>query len=267
MSTDITGTQSANTVRWSRDLAVSVTTLTAVPLQPSDGPVRRGAVLGYAPAVGIALAAACAGVADGCRWLFPHDAVVSAVLTVGVLAVLTRALHLDGLADTVDGFGAFNDRDRALAVMKQSDIGAFGVIALVFVLLVDIAATAWSIDAGRVWYIAVAIAASRLSMSLCGLGSIPAARPEGLGAAVAGSVSVPVAAGWMVLLLAVAAVPWAFGRGVLAIRGIAAIVVAAVAGQLLCRLAVRRFGGITGDVLGAVAEVSLAAGLVTAVVR
>ncbi|HVT64206.1 MAG TPA: adenosylcobinamide-GDP ribazoletransferase [Mycobacteriales bacterium] len=267
MTTDTTGAQLADTLRWSRDLSVSVTTLTALPLRPSAGPVRRSAVLGYAPAVGIGLAAACAGVAQAGRWLFPHNAAVSAVLTIAVLALLTRGLHLDGLADTVDGFGAFRDRDRALAIMKQSDIGAFGVVALVLVLLTDVAVTAWNIEANRVWCVAVAIAASRLSMTLCGLRAIPPARAEGLGATVAGSVSLPVAAGWKLLLLLVAALPWAFGHSSPAIRGLAAVAVAAVAGQLLCRLAVRRFGGITGDVLGAVAEVSLAAGLVTTVIR
>lgn len=67
---------------------------------------------------------------------------LAAAVTVAVPAALTRALHLDGLADTVDGLGSAKPADAALRIMKQSDIGPFGVVALVFVLLVQVAALA-----------------------------------------------------------------------------------------------------------------------------
>ncbi|MYR56245.1 adenosylcobinamide-GDP ribazoletransferase, partial [Streptomyces sp. SID625] len=65
---------------------------------------------------------------------------LAAVVTAAVPAVLTRGLHLDGLADTADGLGSGKPAADALRIMKQSDIGPFGVITLLFVLLAQVAA-------------------------------------------------------------------------------------------------------------------------------
>ena len=61
-------------------------------------------------------------------------ALVVGLLVVGTLALGTRAMHLDGLADTVDGLGSGWDRQRALEVMRRGDIGPMGVVALVIML-------------------------------------------------------------------------------------------------------------------------------------
>ena len=171
-----------------------------------------------------------------------------------LLAGLTRGLHLDGLADTADGLGSYGDAEKALAVMKKSDIGPFGVITIVLVLLAQTAAfatvAARPVLAGLVGVL-VAVATGRLAVTWACRRGIPAARPDGLGVLVAGTVPLVAAVAWT-LLLAGAAVfavpgrPWVGPLAVLA--GVAASVA-------LTRHTVRRFGGVTGDVFGACVEV------------
>ena len=176
------------------------------------------------------------------------------------LALLTRGLHLDGLADLADGLGSRQPADAALAIMKRSDIGPFGVVTLVFTLLVQVAALAQAQALGRgVPALIAASVAGRLALTWACRRGVPAARGSGLGALVAGSVppAIPVA-----LSAAALAAAYPFGIGVLA--GVAAGVAVSLA---LTALAVRRLGGITGDVLGALVEVATAACLLATAIR
>jgi adenosylcobinamide-GDP ribazoletransferase len=181
---------------------------------------------------------------------------LAATIAVAVVALGSRGLHLDGLADTADGLAASYDRERALAVMRRGDTGPAGVATLVLVLLIQVAAL--SATAGRPWTTAIAVVAGRSVLSLACARGVPSAREEGLGATVAGTVPV-VAAIAVALATAVTAAaiatPWWAGA-------LAVAAAYAVAFLLLWRC-VRRLGGITGDVLGACVEVAVAAALVT----
>ncbi|MGB6457595.1 MAG: adenosylcobinamide-GDP ribazoletransferase, partial [Streptosporangiaceae bacterium] len=159
-------------------LRLAVTLLTAVPLpggnrhddQP-DGraaPDRRAiaAAMYLAPVVGLALGGVAAGVLIGCR-AGRTGPLLAAALAIAVLAALTRALHLDGLADTADGLGSRLPAGPALAVMKKSDIGPFGVVALVLTLLVQVSALTQAERVGRgPLGIVVAAVAARLAITL-----------------------------------------------------------------------------------------------------
>ena len=110
-------------------------TLTVIPVRVTrwDREAARGGML-CAPLAGLAVGAAAAGL--GLVLLFlGAGAPLAAVATVAVPAVLTRGLHLDGLADTADGLGSGKPAEDALRIMKQSDVGPFGVLTLVLVLL------------------------------------------------------------------------------------------------------------------------------------
>ena len=198
---------------------------------------------------------------------------VLAALLVGLLALLTRGMHLDGLADTVDGLGVGPDRERALAVMRKGDVGPFGVVALVMVLLVQVACVQRLGQApDGVLALLACLVVSRLPLPLLCSAGIPAARPEGLGATVAGSVSRPALAVTVLLAAAGVAVA-AFLEVALAVpqdvgsslgrAGVLVAVPLVVAGALAWRC-VRRFGGITGDVLGACVEVAFTVALLVA---
>ncbi|MEV6974755.1 adenosylcobinamide-GDP ribazoletransferase [Kitasatospora sp. NPDC093806] len=213
-----------------------------------------GRAMVAAPVVGVVLGALAAGVGALVAWR--AGGLLGAVAAVSVLAALTRGLHLDGLADVADGLGSGKPAEDALRIMKQSDIGPFGVLTLVLVLLAQVAALAGQFAVsplrGALAVLAAAVAA-RCALSWGCLRSVPAARPGGLGAMVASTVS-PAAAvmstGGAALLTAAAGLP--DGHSALVLP--AAVVVGVGAAWLLLRRCVRRFGGITGDVLGAMAE-------------
>jgi adenosylcobinamide-GDP ribazoletransferase len=238
-------------------LRLAVTLFTVAPLPA--GPVNRSAAavaMAAAPAVGAALGGVLGGLLLGLDALSVPP-LLAGVAVVAAGALLTRGLHLDGLADTADGLGAYRGREQALAVMKRPDIGPFGVAALVLTLLAQVAAV--SALSARGWTAALAgvvaaTATGRAAATWACRRTVPAARPDGLGALVAGSVGGPaLAVGTAaVAALAVPAVP---GR---AWQGPVAVLVALAVALLLVRHAVRRFGGITGDVLGAAVEVTTA---------
>ena len=237
-------------------------TLTVIPVRVTrwDREAARGGML-CAPLAGLAVGAAAAGL--GLVLLFlGAGAPLAAVATVAVPAVLTRGLHLDGLADTADGLGSGKPAEDALRIMKQSDIGPFGVITLVLALLAQVAALAQAYDAswGRGACAAVVSATlARLALTLAARAGVPAARPEGLGAAVAGVVPPRGAA--------VAAVTVAAAAGALfgpydTVRTVLAVVLSLAATEALLRHCTRRFGGVTGDVFGALAETAATTALV-----
>jgi adenosylcobinamide-GDP ribazoletransferase len=164
------------------------------------------------------------------------------VLVVAFLALATRGMHLDGLADTADGLGSYKGPERALEIMREGPVGPFGVVAIVLVLGAQAAAV-------HDWQALVfAVATGRVAFTVCCHRAVPAARPEGLGALVAGSQPTVVPVVWVVALAAVSVTQgW---------RGPVAIVVATGLVVLLVHHTRKRFGGITGDVLGAASELA-----------
>jgi adenosylcobinamide-GDP ribazoletransferase len=225
-----------------------------LPLRPGrvDRPAAAVA-MALAPAVGLCLGGLAGAVGAGTRAL-GAPAVLAGALAVTLVALLTRGLHLDGLADSADGLGSYRDAGGALEIMKRPEVGPFGVVAIALVLLVQ--ATSLSGVLVRSWPVAVlgtavATGTGRLAATWACRRGVPAARPDGLGALVAGSVAwpVPLAGSLAVAALSLAAVPDHRWQGPLSVLfGLAAPAV-------LVRHAVRRLGGVTGDVLGAAIEV------------
>jgi len=247
-------------------LRLAVGTLTRIPVPAPRIVDRRvaGRAMLLAPLVGLLLALAVGVPAQVLVNLTPVGGLLGAALAIAALAWLTRALHLDGLADTADALGSGRPAQDALAIARRSDIGPFGVVVLILVLLVQVTALADLLDTGAgAGSLVVAVVTGRLALTLACLRGIPAARPDGLGAVVAGSVpragGLAVALAW--LAIAVASVGREHGLGAgLATGG--AVIGGLLAATVLVRIARRRLGGITGDVLGATAEITTATVLV-----
>ena len=133
--------------------------------------------------------------------------------------------------------------------MRDGGAGPFAVVALILVLGVQVVALA-QVAVTASWPVVVlACAAGRGAFVFCCRKGIPAARPEGMGALVAGSQQIPIVAAWWVLLLAAAVVTAGW-------TGVIGVVLAAAALLGFTAHVRRRFGGITGDVLGAGCELS-----------
>ncbi|MGA4842437.1 adenosylcobinamide-GDP ribazoletransferase [Streptomyces sp. G45] len=246
-------------------LRFALGTLTVIPVRVRrwDRAAARAGML-CAPVAGLVLGGLAAAV-GGALLLLGAGPLTAAVAGVAVTAAGTRGLHLDGLADTADGLGSGKPADDALRIMKQSDIGPFGVITLVLVLLAQVAALAELYDEGAAHGATAAVIAAvtaRTALALAARTGVPPARPEGLGAAVAGTVPAPGALAVLVLTVAAAAAaaaPW--GAAAMARTG-GAVLLGCAAAELLLRHCVRRFGGVTGDVFGGLAETAATATLV-----
>ncbi len=246
-------------------LALAFGLLTAVPVRrlPQVDARSAGMAILLAPVTTVPIL----GLLVGANLLVAHarlPALVAAVGLIGGATLFTRAMHLDGLADTADGLSATGDTASRLAAMKASDVGPSGVAVLVLVLLLQLACLAALLPT---WFgtalAAIAWVTSRLAIAWCCRSGVPAATASGLGAMVAGSVSRGGLATSTVAVLALATMAtWAADAGWWA----GALVVAAglVAAAALLHRCVRRFGGVTGDVMGAVVETALTAALVAA---
>jgi adenosylcobinamide-GDP ribazoletransferase len=229
---------------------------------PIPGPPLEGDALGRALAFFPLAGAALGGILAGAAWLLGRNLApgVLAVLLVAALAWLTGGLHLDGLADVADGLGgSHGDPARALAIMRDSRIGAFGAAALALVLLVKVAAAAALLGRGgpgpAAWALLCAPTLARFAaVPLVVL--FPYARPQGLGRAFHDG------GGWRELALAAA-----LAAAVLAWFGLRVALPAAVSLATVAVAALsiqRRLGGLTGDAYGAAIELAEAAFLVAA---
>jgi adenosylcobinamide-GDP ribazoletransferase len=237
--------------------AGAVSFLTRIPvgrrveLGPED--VARGAVL--FPVVGAGLGALTGLVVVGLDARL--SVLLAAALAVALEALLTGAIHLDALADSADGLGA-RSRERALEIMREPTIGAFGATALLLDLVLKTAALA-AVAAGprAVLAVAAAYALGRTAPLVLGW-ALGYARPEGgSGSILTGGVGKAARAAGVGL-----GVGLAFAA--LGLRGIALVAGAALGAAVVGVVARRRFGGVTGDVLGAAAELATTLALVAA---
>jgi adenosylcobinamide-GDP ribazoletransferase len=180
----------------------------------------------------------------------------AAALVLVTTLLLTGAMHEDGLADTADSLGG-NTRERKLAIMRDSRIGTFGACALAISLLLR-----WSTlaDIAEPRFVALALICAHVAARACMpafMHLVAPARSDGLSSDAGRP---PFASVVAALLLGIAALLLAFGPTGATVTLLLLLLLALV----LARLAIRQFGGQTGDVLGALEQVCEAAVLLVA---
>jgi adenosylcobinamide-GDP ribazoletransferase len=224
-----------------------LTRLPLVPEAPASGADVARASWSF-PVVGIGIGAAAA-LAYWIAHAFGLPAFVSAALAVAATLVITGCLHEDGLADTADGFGGGSTPERKLEIMRDSRIGTYGVLALGISLLLRVGAIASLAEPALVALALIAAHSSARATLPVFMRRVPRARADGLSADVGGppqqnsaiAIAIGVGALWLCL---------GFGG---ALIGLLLLVAAIV---LMAWLSLAQIGGQTGDVLGALEQVS-----------
>jgi adenosylcobinamide-GDP ribazoletransferase len=255
-------------------LAVSLLTIVPVPGAVEVDRHRAGWAMTFAPLIGLVLGTFTALAVFGVRmWLGnPFDSPLPALIGLAILAVATGGLHLDGLADLADGFGARRDAAGTLEVMRQPSVGAFAVVAILLVVAVQTWSVTLSISRhhGTVTLI-VGVLAGRLAVTLACASNTRAARAEGLGALVVRTVPRWRAAVTVVIAAGVALLAGRFdyhgGRFGESGHAVLALLFGLLVAEGVRRLAVRKLGGLNGDVLGALVEIATAAAMLGMVLR
>jgi adenosylcobinamide-GDP ribazoletransferase len=233
-------------------VATRYLTILRLPGRVRETPEALGRAAAWFPVIGLGVGAALVVTARVSELLFPI--LLAGLLTVTAWKLATGGLHLDGLADCLDGL-AGRDAEHRLAIMRDSRIGAFGTIGLILLLLMEIAAVA-ELPAGvrdRA-LLAVPVIARATPPLVSRL--FPPARSEGTGAAFGASVgrwAAPIA---LAIALGVA-------LAALRLAGLAVFAVSIASALACARFFAVRLAGVTGDVFGAAIEVAELAGLLT----
>jgi adenosylcobinamide-GDP ribazoletransferase len=225
--------------------------LTVIPVAAAGGASGERLGRAYFPAVG-ALLGLLAGVVFVLAAAVATP-LVAAVAATAVLAVLTGALHLDGLADAADGLFGGGDVPRRLEVMRDSRVGSFGLVAVVLVLLGDVAALAAMTPVRALIALVIAGAVSRWAL-LVMIAAVPYVRHAGLGVAAGG----PHRRFDLGLGSAITVIPCLLDWR----RALASLLVVLLIVVVVGSIARWRIGGATGDVYGATTELSQLGALV-----
>lgn len=234
------------------DFALALQFLTRLPVPEvefSEAAAKRS--VGWYPGVGLVVGAVTAGVFCLAALVVPQ--IMAALIAVAAGLVLTGALHEDGLADLCDGLGGGRgDPARALEIMRDSRIGAYGAIGLGMALALRVMALAlmpvWVVPGALI----IGAAVSRASM-VRAMSDVNYVRAQGAGSALAGAMAKPVLHRALITAAVVAVLGWpifGFWAGMSGVLGLAA------AHLGLRRIYEPRLGGYTGDCLGAVQIVS-----------
>lgn len=233
-------------------LRLTFSWLTVLPVRGPDEVDRTAAAraIAMAPIAGLLLGLVAAAV----LWLLAPAGAAAGFAAVAVLALLTRGMHLDGLADTFDGLGVYGPPERAREVMKSGGAGPFGVAAIVLAAGIQAGAFTTLAGSGHWYAVIVAVALGRVAVvAACRRGIEPAPDTR-FGALVAGTQSRATVTVWGVL---------AASAAIFAVPGLAwsGPLVAVLALLIAVRLAdhgIQRIGGVSGDLLGAAVELTTA---------
>jgi len=228
-------------------LALSFMTVLPVGIKGSVDEDMLGKAVKYFPLAGLIIGIILAGIDT---LILPKvDKLGSSAVVVVALIVMTRALHIDGLADTFDGLLGGRDKEHSLAIMKDSRVGSFGVVAIVAVVLLKVLMLLSIAQDTRLGAIIIFPVLGRWAAAYMMTTQVYARAGGGLGASFVKGSSTSGLIVSTVLTFMVAVL-------VLGTAGLAAIAAVALFTLLYIRIVKGKIGGITGDIGGAAIELN-----------
>jgi adenosylcobinamide-GDP ribazoletransferase len=241
---------------WIRDVTLATTLLTRipVPIPAAAAPSEMARAQRAFPVVG-AIIGLIIGLIDRSLLAMGIPSLAAAALTLGAGGALTGALHEDGLADVADGFGGGRGRAAKLAIMRDSRIGTYGMLALLVGFSARLSALA-NLPVSLV--IPALIVAHTLGRAVIPAlaANMPFARDDGLGkSAGRPELSSVIIALLLAIVIALLCLPPK--------EALLAMLFSVIAAAAVAALAWRQIGGVTGDVFGATEQVVEAAVLIT----
>jgi adenosylcobinamide-GDP ribazoletransferase len=237
-------------------IAVQFLTRLPVPRVLSNSEAELGKAAAFFPLIGVIVGGGAALVSVLLQRVFPVSASVLCAMVFA--AFITNGFHEDGLADTFDGFGGGWTKDRVLEIMRDSRIGTYGTLALVFLVFGKLTFLS-SLPQGQIWrWLIVAHTAARWTiLPLCAW--LPYARADGQGKLVAKQVgALELLTATATLIVAILLLPWRAALTALLVTSLVTLV-----SGLYFRA---RLEGITGDCLGATNQLTEVGLYLTAVV-
>lgn len=227
--------------------AVQFLTIISLPASWTGDEKTLSRSVSFFPLVGLLIGAIAAALDLLLAAILP--AAAAACLTVFFLIAITGGLHMDGLADTADGFFSARTRPKMLEIMRDSRIGAMGVMAILFVVMLKIAALLSLSSPERQTVILLMPFAGRSAIILM-MTTLSYVRSEGGLATIFSAkrswwTPIPV-------LLFLLLIGGGYGR----ITGLFAVLVSLAVAAVLIRYTFHKIGGFTGDTLGAVSEMT-----------
>lgn len=231
-----------------RDAALAVSLLTVIPTAATWPEGERTDVAGWLPLGGIVVGLVSFGISLGAMRLdlTGSQPLLFSALALLALALMTRFLHHDGLADVADAWWGGETQIRRLEIMKDSATGAFGVTAVCFATVVSVAAVSELLASGVLWPLLVGPPVARGAATFASWFGSPA-RAGGLGRSIIGSPRLGAIVPFLLILCAVTYVAWLMGG----VTGVALCGLGVALALVVPHLISLRMGGVTGDVMGA----------------
>jgi adenosylcobinamide-GDP ribazoletransferase len=231
-----------------KSLLLALQFLTIIPVKIKDiDDNKMATALIYFPVIGLLLGLILVGADNFLIFLGIKQFSVNIILII-LLIILTGGLHLDGLADTCDAFLSRKDKEEMLRIMRDSHIGVMGVLSLISVILLKIAFLSSIIVSLKMISLLLICTLSRWSLVFA-IFLFPYARKEGKAKAFIQGVNLKKLSAATIIALLLAFIIWKF-------NGLAVFIIIAATTYLIGKFISRRLGGITGDALGAINELT-----------
>ena len=227
--------------------ALRFLTIMPLPGQMGSDAESLARSLPFFPAVGLLIGGISALLAIGLGQLFPIP--VTGVFIVIILLLASGGLHMDGMSDTADGFFSSRPRERIMEIMRDSHVGAMGVMAIVLTLALKMAALS-TYSQENIWVPALLMPLAGRCVLVVLTATMPYARAQGGLATVFYSGASKIAAVWAVAFFAVTAWWLAGPAGLITVIG---VMLTTLLFAIFCS---KKIGGATGDTLGAACELA-----------